>query len=457
MTFAAICIFAIVAVLAMWVRPKATGPISLHVLVPLYYLVFFLFVPALELLAGVDDYSRARSLPDVYLLLALAVASFWLMSWVAYIASVGLALRLTERYPLVLVARRDMTFMMLVLGLSGLVIAVHSGYYGLAFSEESADSRTAVFGNIPVFMTSLLDLALLVSWWQCHHYPRDRYWKSIAWTSLLALVLAGLFSNSKAAILNPILLVLLVKYVHGWRPSIVHYLIFATGVLMFVFPFVYIARFRVQDEGIVTQADYTRFVFDFLWGLEWLSFEVLAELADDAVRSLGRGLLAVLDEIVTTTGVTVASMDGYTYRHGIEVAVPRFIDPDKPPLNIGNIVAHHYGFIPTTDHLTNIAVSQVGEMYMNFGVLGVVIGMGLWGVMATMMHRIFGHRSWIAPAIAMTVMGQQEGYLSTLIIKLRDIPVFLTLLMLLHLILILHGALRHAARKSHTAHRSHAV
>jgi len=457
MTFAAICIFAIVAVLAMWVRPKAAGPISLHVLVPLYYLVFFLFVPALELLAGVDDHSRARSLPDVYLLLALGVASFWLMSWVAYIASVGLALRLTERYPLVLVARRDMTFMMLALGLSGLVIAIYSGQYGSAFSYESVYNRTAAeFGNVPVFMTYFLDLVLLVSWWQCHHYPGDRYWKSIAWTSLLALVLGGLFSNSKAMILTPIVKVLLVKYLHGWRPSIVHYLIFATGVLMFVFPFVYIARIRVPNEGIVSQADYMRFVFDFLWDLEWLGFEVLAEYADDAITSLGRGLLAVLDEIVTTTGVTVASMDGYTYWHGIEVAVPRFINPDKPLFNIGNEVAHHYGFISSTDHLTNISVSQVGEMYMNFGVLGVVIGMGLWGVMATMMHRIFGPGSWMTPAIAMTILWQ-EGYLATLIIRLRDIPVFLTLLILLHLILILHGALKHAARKSHTAHRSHAV
>jgi len=268
--------------------------------------------------------------------------------------------------------------------------------------------------------------------------------------------LGGLFSNSKWIILAPIVQVLLMKYMHGWRPSIVHYLIFTTGVLMFVFPFVYIARLQVENEGIDTQADYMRFVFDFLWSLEWISFEVLAELADDAVMSLGRSLLAALDEVVTTTGVTVASMDGYTYWYGIEVAVPRFINPDKPLLNIGNDVAHRYGFISTTDHLTNVSVSQVGEMYMNFGVLGVVIGMGLWGVMATMMHRIFGPRSWMTPAIAMTVIWQ-EGYLSTLIVKLRDIPIFLTLLMLLHLILILHGALIHAARKSHAAHRPHAV
>jgi len=453
MTFAAICIFAIVAVLAMRVRPKAAGPISLHFLVPLFYLVFFLFVPALELFSGVNDHSRARSLRDVYLLLALGVASFWLMSWVAYIASAGLALRLTERYPLVLVGRRDMTFMMLVLGLSGLVIAVYSGHYGLAIADRPVNMTT----NIPVFMTHFLDLAFFVSWWQCHHYPRDRYWRIIAWISLLALVLGGLFSNSKLAILAPILLVLLVKYVHGWRPSIVHYLIFAIGLLMFVFPFVYIGRVRALEVGIDTQADFVRFVFDFLLSLEWLDFEVLAGLTDEAIMSLGRGQLAVLDEIVTTTGVTVAWIDGYTYRHAIEIAVPRFINPDKPDWNTGNIVGHHYGFIPTTDYLSGIAATQISEMYMNFGVLGVVIGMGLWGVMATMMHRIFGPKSWMAPVIAMNTFQWQETYLVHMIIILRDIPLILTLLILLHLILILHGALIHAARKSHAAHRPHAV
>lgn len=72
---------------------------------------------------------------------------------------------------------------------------------------------------------------------------------------------------------------------------------------------------------------------------------------------------------------------GETFSWAITGFIPRAIDPHKQdPGFFGNYFARTYGFVGPRDRLTALSVTQVGELYMNFGALG-VLGMAAFGML----------------------------------------------------------------------------
>src|SRR5205823_5446124 len=71
---------------------------------------------------------------------------------------------------------------------------------------------------------------------------------------------------------------------------------------------------------------------------------------------------------------------GETYRWALEVFVPRALFPEKPnPGTFGNQFGRAYGFIQPVDFQTSVAVTQVGEAYINGGWLVLLIVMPIVG------------------------------------------------------------------------------
>jgi hypothetical protein len=111
------------------------------------------------------------------------------------------------------------------------------------------------------------------------------------------------------------------------------------------------------------------------WSPEAIAFR-------EAASSLSRGLLPLLGRIVDQGGSEQALELGQTYLEGFWGLVPRFLWPGKSDATTGNRLGRKYEMIAPGDEITGIAVSQVGEMYINFGGVGVLFGMFAMGVLA---------------------------------------------------------------------------
>lgn len=85
--------------------------------------------------------------------------------------------------------------------------------------------------------------------------------------------------------------------------------------------------------------------------------------------------------------------DGYTYKDFIYSFLPRVLFPDKPKKVIGQEFGHRYNLLAYEDTSTSINLPQLVEMYINFGTLGVIIGMFFIGLIHRALNILFNHPS----------------------------------------------------------------
>lgn len=114
------------------------------------------------------------------------------------------------------------------------------------------------------------------------------------------------------------------------------------------------------------------------------------EKATDVARSRVDHLSAFA-WVIKKTGTTVPYWEGATYADFVWSFVPRFIYPDKPTKELGQAYGHRYGFLFRNDRETSINLEQTVEMYANFGVAGVLIGMFLMGLLYRAAYQCLNH------------------------------------------------------------------
>jgi O-antigen polysaccharide polymerase Wzy len=84
-----------------------------------------------------------------------------------------------------------------------------------------------------------------------------------------------------------------------------------------------------------------------------------------------------VETIVKGTGTVTPFEYGYTLTPMFEAFIPRLLWADKPSIPTGQIM--NKKFHVTEGDLTYISPSHLGELYWNFGWLGVIVGMSLIG------------------------------------------------------------------------------
>jgi hypothetical protein len=100
--------------------------------------------------------------------------------------------------------------------------------------------------------------------------------------------------------------------------------------------------------------------------------------------------LQTLAVVVRDTPDLVPFQLGQTYVPLFTKPIPRFLWPDKPVENIGNLWAQHYGLLGADDVSTSFNLPWVVEMYFNFGWWGVVLGLaGVGAVLRFLWERHF--------------------------------------------------------------------
>ncbi len=98
------------------------------------------------------------------------------------------------------------------------------------------------------------------------------------------------------------------------------------------------------------------------------------------------------DSLITIMAVIPSQMD---YEHGrtiffipISAFIPRFLWPDKPPTGLGDYFREKFWSIGR-EGTGKIAISQIGELYINFGVWGILLGMAILGIIHRVVYEYF--------------------------------------------------------------------
>jgi len=77
--------------------------------------------------------------------------------------------------------------------------------------------------------------------------------------------------------------------------------------------------------------------------------------------------------------------------------VPRFIWPDKPAFSMGRDFGVKFRVVNVFDEKTRIAVTVPGELYWNFDLPGILVGMALWGFVVRLVYRRYAGSAGLDP------------------------------------------------------------
>ena len=108
--------------------------------------------------------------------------------------------------------------------------------------------------------------------------------------------------------------------------------------------------------------------------------------------TLGRLNMATMFAMtVSETPSFVPYWQGATYYPILFKPIPRILYPEKPKEATGGAFGHRYNTLDPSDHETSINLPQLVELYINFGIAGVVVGMFLFGVLFQCVLSLFVH------------------------------------------------------------------
>jgi len=115
-------------------------------------------------------------------------------------------------------------------------------------------------------------------------------------------------------------------------------------------------------------------------------------------------LTQLLAQTIALTPRYVPYWLGSTYDDLLTKLVPRAIWPDKPTESLGQRFGHVYGVLDPGDLRTSVNLPQMVELYINFGVIGIIFGMALLGVAYRLLSDSFGDARGNAWAVTVSVV-----------------------------------------------------
>lgn len=115
-----------------------------------------------------------------------------------------------------------------------------------------------------------------------------------------------------------------------------------------------------------------------------------ASEAYDRLASRTNHLITFI-KMVELTPDYVPYWGGYTYNTIYTSLMPRFIFPDKPQKILGQEFGHRYMLLDPSDSSTSYNLPMLIEMYINFGPLGVIIGMFILGIILRIIYSLVNH------------------------------------------------------------------
>jgi hypothetical protein len=267
-----------------------------------------------------------------------------------------------------------------------------SGDYFHTSATATANTGATFFVDsvaaVPTLATALVGAAAYMGWAEQHR----RAWTRAFWGMLVVEAAWYLPTGERARLVGLALATLiLMYYARGrrlpWRSLIVGTLL----LVLVVFPFVHYYRGQWGD-GWTYQKDPGR---AFQEGAKALT-------SDDPATTIKLALNASLSRFsdvasvatIVSKGRELSTRDpGETLSWTLDAVVPRAIAPGKhDPGAFGNEFGRAYAILPHFNTTTAIAISQPGELFLNFGWLGVAIGMAVLGAVFRVLNDYFAAR-----------------------------------------------------------------
>src|SRR5450830_1675767 len=275
---------------------------------------------------------------------------------------------------------------LMVLGVVGYVGSLCTGVAGYQLVQQ-VSSQGALF----IGLTSAGDVGILLSFWCFLDNHRD--WPLLTVAALILLGRASL-SGSRGALFNSLILLMgLYQYHHKGLPMRRLAIWAICGALVLAFGMSFGSFFRMEKVGTVGRASS-------LGGADTLHISAIAlrEMSKTPISGLTtftRDRIFERLDGLSSLGVIVSrhadlemreiavGINGNILKDLVASFVPRFLWPGKPVIGnsevIGNLYFNTSGTSPATTYM--------GDLYRNFGLVGIFMGMALLGVSLRLLYR----------------------------------------------------------------------
>ena len=123
--------------------------------------------------------------------------------------------------------------------------------------------------------------------------------------------------------------------------------------------------------------------------------------------------LATMAIVTADTPDAIPYWDGYTYSDLAWHVIPRILVPDRPSLVMGQEFPLRYGLIAYDSRDTTYNLPQMVELYINFGPLGIAIGMLIIGLIYAILDQAASASSGgalIGAVIFSTLMNMESNF-----------------------------------------------
>jgi len=389
-------------------------------LIPFYFLVMLAIIPCINYID--DSYLSYYFIPNEE-----QVSTFYLYCILGFFSYyIGYAITRDKKYKFtsliflkinnlinITLNNNIKCNILLLLVILSTVWSLYYGYYGLV-SKDSSD-MSALSG--PVYLiASFINYINIIFW--VNYYKRDlnNINRIYPYITLFFLLISAFASNSKAAFIFPFLVIIFSRYFTVGKISYIKIIIIIILFFLVVYPIVTGYRYFIISDIIdKNPLDVANNFSDYVFSLDWIKDSYAINI--DRSTALGRGIFSYLASIFISSGHTVDYLYGRTYLQGLENVIPRLLLPNKMDMNLGNWTGKLFGVVLDIDDITNVSPSYIGELYMNGGIVAIIIGMILLGKFARYIDSIIFKSKYIWLKVLFVLnISWFEGFTGTTII-----------------------------------------
>jgi len=286
-------------------------------------------------------------------------------------------------------ARPSVILALYMLGFAARLYSIKKGLYGYV-SNLSLFETSLAFQQWLAVASMLTKIALTIAWIEILSNKMNRLGRGLFYCLILIEVFFGLVSGMKGAVIGVLFPIVFLYYY--FKRRLPWKLIGATViVLALLIPI----NASYRDMVALGKID-TRSIASPLSGVVSATFKafssaqstnLLRQDVDWFVRRFS--FLHSINAIINQTPQKQPFWYGrYYWQIPALVFIPRAVWVNKPCLNYGKWFAITYLGYPQETR-TSVAVTLVGDLYLNFGVVGVILGMFLLGLCFYFLYQKF--------------------------------------------------------------------
>jgi hypothetical protein len=364
---------------------------------PIFGMFFALYYAVtLFLLRIYSVTSNGSSVPNSWLepALLLSLISLILIQ-VGFYASAGVLQRLTPRARMQWTSLGNCKFMGIGLGLLGLVVYWIDREVNVVKANESQFIAYLTYlAQVGMVILFILQLAGML----------DRATTWLLWGFLIPMRMLAGFAVGSTAQGMMIALLLIFAYSTVRRRLPWGWLLAGLVAIVIIRPAmipIKIARTQgtaFYEASLVGKAGmFFRMTSDVVKG--GIPYSMLVQIS--AMRLSAITMFAL---VVHETPSVIPYWNGATYVPLLTKVVPRFLDPEKRIDDSSTSFGYRYGIMKREQHKTTVTLPQTIELYVNYGIAGVILGSLLFGILYRAVHSIFVHPEMGFGALAVVLI-----------------------------------------------------